>query len=397
MKVLIFNSLYFPNLVGGAERSVQILAEGLLEKGITPVVVSTSDKDYEENINGVKVYYVKVPNLYWMKIAKEQPRWKKPIWHLVDIYNIFAERKIREILINERPDIVHTNNLAGFSVIVWKIAKELACPVVHTIRDYYLLCPRSTMFKNGKNCVSQCGICKVYSVSKKIISNRCVDAVVGISKFILEKHLAFGYFKNTNIKVLIYNPVTSSESPGLKIQKSAEIVLGLVGTMSPDKGTDFVLKCFGEGKLPNVKLFIYGRGITQQYEKALKTKYSLANVEFKGVRDPKEIYKEIDVLLVSSLWNEPFGRVVPEAYSYGIPVLASNRGGLPELVKEGKTGFIFDPDKEGDFEEKLEKIVSHIRFFSKREIIEASRQFRKELIIEKYINVYTRLLNNDVV
>ncbi len=362
-----------------------------MKKGMTPVVVSTSNKDYVESINGVKVYYVKIPNLYWMKIAKEQPRWKKPIWHFIDMYNIFAKRKIEEILLNEKPDIVHTNNLAGFSVIVWKLAKELGYQVLHTIRDYYLLCPRSTMFKDGKNCVSQCGICKVYAMPKKIFSNRYVDAVVGISNFVLEKHLTLGYFKNASIKLSIYNPIVSSKSPSLKTQKTKEIVLGLVGIISPAKGTEFVLKCFRELGLSDIKLFVYGRGITQEYEKALKAKYSLANVEFRGVRNPKRIYEEIDILLVGSLWNEPFGRVVPEAYSYGIPVLVSNRGGLPELVKEGKTGFIFDPDRKGDFEEKLKKIISRIEFFPKGEIIELSKKFRKELIVEEYIRLYTRL------
>ncbi|WP_022671145.1 glycosyltransferase [Hippea alviniae] len=178
MRVLIFNSLYYPNIVGGAERSVQILAEGLVRRNITSVVVSTSDKEYVDYVNGVKVYYIKTPNLYWMKETKEQPKWKKPFWHLIDAYNVLTKRKIKKILKAEKPDIIHTNNLAGFSVIVWKIAKELNLPVMHTIRDYYLLCPSSTMFKNGKNCEEQCGLCKLYSFTKKLFSNRYVDGVI---------------------------------------------------------------------------------------------------------------------------------------------------------------------------------------------------------------------------
>ena len=399
MKVLIFNSLYFPNLVGGAERSVQILAEGLLEKGITPIVVSTSDKDYVENINGVKVYYVKVPNLYWMKIAKEQPKWKKPIWHLIDMYNPFVAKKMETILQKEKPDVVHTNNLTGFSVMVWKLAKRVNCPVLHTVRDYYLVCPSSTMFKKGRNCEKQCGICKVYSVSKKLLSNRYVDGVVGVSNFILNEHLRLGYFRNSKLNTYIYNPITSVNSRGLPKKKKdrEEIILGLIGVMSPTKGTEFVLEHFQRLNIPNAKLFIYGKGVSKDYEETLEMKFTSPSIVFKGFRRPEEIYKEIDITIIPSLWNEPFPRTLIESYSWGIPVLASNRGGIPEQVIEGKTGFIFDPDKEGDFEEKLEKIISHIRFFSKREIIEASRQFRKELIIEKYINVYTRLLNNDVV
>ena len=79
MKVLIVNSLYHPNVVGGAEKSVQILAETLLANGHEPVIASTSDKDSIAWVNGVKVYYIRVPNLYWMLKAAEQPSWKKPL------------------------------------------------------------------------------------------------------------------------------------------------------------------------------------------------------------------------------------------------------------------------------------------------------------------------------
>ena len=79
MKILIFNTLYYPNQLGGAEKSVQLLAEGLVQSNYDVVVVCTSNRNYKDYINGVKVYYVKTNNLYWAYNAKEEKSYKKPL------------------------------------------------------------------------------------------------------------------------------------------------------------------------------------------------------------------------------------------------------------------------------------------------------------------------------
>jgi len=384
MKILIFNTLYYPNQLGGAEKSVQLLAEGLVKKGEEVVVVTTSNKEYIDYVNGVKVYYLKINNLYWPYISKEQNKIKKPLWHLIDSYNIFNPNKIDQIIKKENPDVIHTNNLAGFSVIVWKIAKKYNKKIVHTLRDYYLLCPKSTMYKNDKNCKNQCLDCKLLSIPKKNYS-KYVDVVVGISEFILNRHKEFGYFPNAKIETVIYNSV---EVPKVNIKKEnkKEIILGFVGRIEKAKGIEFLLEKFSRLKLENVKLFIYGRGLTKEYESEIKQKYESSQILFKGFKKPEEIYNEIDILIVPSLWNEPFGRIVPEANSYGVPVLVSNRGGLPELVEEGKNGYMFDPDKEGDFEEKLKKIIEMKKNSSCN--FDNKEKFSLENIINKFMGIY---------
>ena len=179
-KILIINSLYHPNNVGGAERSVQLLAEGLKKHGVRPVIVSTADTDSTDQVNDIKVYYLRIPNAYWMRTAKQQPSYKKPFWHLLDSYNPFAAARLADIITAEKPDLIHTNNLAGFSVSTWETARKHKLPIVHTIRDHYLLCPNSTMYKNDKNCEKQCGGCRLYSIPRKRHSLH-IDAVVGVS------------------------------------------------------------------------------------------------------------------------------------------------------------------------------------------------------------------------
>lgn len=383
MKILIFNTLYYPNQLGGAEKSVQLLAEGFLKKGKEPVVVCTANRDYIDYVNGVKVYYVKTNNLYWTYNAKEEKKFKKPLWHLIDAYNPFS-KKINDILDSEKPDIVHTNNLAGFSVSVWKLAKDRNIKIIHTLRDYYLLCPKSTMFneKLNANCEKQCLACKLYSIPKKEMS-RYVDVVVGISKFILKKHLEYDYFKNAK-KEVIYNSVEVPKNFIKKEKSTKETILGYVGSLSPSKGVEFLLENFNNINLPNVKLYIYGKGTTKAYEAQLKKKYTSDKIIFQGFQKPEEIYTKIDILIVPSLWNEPFGRIVPEANSYGIPVLVSNNGGLPELVEDSK--YVFDPNKRDDFEEKLNLVLAK----DNKKI--AKNCFSTGSIISQYINTYNKEL-----
>jgi len=391
VKVLIFNSLYHPNVIGGAENSVRILSEGLKEKGVEPVIVSTADADKVDYVNGVKSYYVISPNLYWIYRAKEQRGYKKPLWHLLDAYNPLIKKKIQERIEEEDPDVIHTNNLAGFSVYVWRIAEQLCIPVVHTIRDYYLLCPKSSMFYKDRNCSSQCLICKCYSVPKKILSNN-IEAVVGVSRFILNMHLERGYFGKAKKKTYIYNPIDgATETTGHN--KDKYLRFGFVGLLSPDKGIEYLLTEFSEGRFNNTKLFVFGRGVTRAYEEYLVRKFKAENIFFMGYRKTEEIYPSINVLIVPSLWNEPFPRVLIEGYSYAIPVIASNRGGIPENVKENKTGFIFNPNKNGDLEEKIDCFVRDpalINEFSSN-CLELSEEFDRNKIVDEYIEIYRNI------
>src|SRR6185369_6425608 len=66
-------------------------------------------------------------------------------------------------------------------------------------------------------------------------------------------------------------------------------------------------------------------------------------VRFLGFVDPDEVYRSIDLLVVPSLWEEPLGMIVPEAFMHGVPAVVAGRGGLTEMVEEGRTGIVYEP------------------------------------------------------
>jgi len=394
MKSLIVNSLYPPNAIGGAERSVKIMAEGLVREGIDVTVVSTADKDSFSEIEGVRVFYVKVPNLYWMKQSKEKSKMLRPLWHLIDSYNPFVSVKLKSLFDQEKPDVIHTNNLSGFSVAVWNMAAKRNIPVVHTIRDHYLLCPKSVMFKNSKNCYTQCMSCKTYSIPRKYLSNK-IDAVIGVSKSILDKHKKYGYFQNSKIQTHIYNAVEKTEALEKHVKKNDTITFGIIGIIAPIKGVEYLLERFSAIDSSKAYLKIFGRGITRSYESQLREEYKSDNIEFMGHHDATDIYNMLDVVIIPSLCDDSFPRVVMESYSYGLPIITSNMGGAHEMVDEGKTGFVFDPADDDKLIESIYRFIKNPELANgmKQACFEKAKLFSVDRLVSEVMGIYKKVLS----
>jgi glycosyltransferase involved in cell wall biosynthesis len=391
-KIMIFNSFYYPNIIGGAEKSVQMIAEGLASQGHDITVVCTSDADHEDVLNGVKIYYVRIPNLYWGYYSGRQKIYKKLFWHIIDSCNFFARRKVSDIMKKEKPQIIHTNNLSGFSPYVYAIAKREKVPVVHTIRDYYFLCSKSTMFKAERNCDAQCLECKLLSFPKRMLSKH-VDSVVGVSNFILQKHLAHGMFSKAVVKKRIFNIFNPNKKFVKQFDRFDHIKFGFLGILAPTKGVEFVIERFIKAGVSSSSFEIYGKGHTADYEDYLKKKYSSDSVVFHGFKDAEDIYPNLDVLVIPSLWHEPFPRTLIEAFSYGIPVIASNRGGIPEMIVHGENGFLFNPEDDGLID--LIRAVAngkHDLKMVQANAFHTAESFRKEVILSQYLEMYGSFL-----
>lgn len=391
---MFINTLYYPNLVGGAERSLKYLAEGLVKEGHRVVVICSKNKGEGKMdiINGVKVYYIGSKNIYWPFEENNRPLYKKAGWYLLDSYNPFMAKEVEKILRKERPDVVNTNNLSSFSISVWQKVKEINIPLIHTLRDYYLLCPKSRMNKNGDNCDKQCFECKILSL-QKYYKSKCVDVVVGISKYILQKHLDHNYFKKSKKNIVIYNSTDTGYSVKKVKSKHEQISLGYIGRLDSGKGIEYLLKVLKGMKKTNWNLTIAGTG-DKEYIGYLKSKYRLSNVKYLGFVNPEQFYKSIDILVVPSLWQEPLGRVVIESYSYGIPVIASKRGGIPELIEENRTGFTYNPEQPQRLSQLITKFIynpSLIREFSVK-CYNKSKEYSHENMIDKYIETYQSVL-----
>ena len=388
MRIAIICTLYPPYILGGAEISVSLLAKGFAEAGNEVVVITTGERDSKEVINGVNVFRVKNKNIYWRYPQREKSIVRKSLWHLIDIYNPFYIGKVESILRNFKPDVINTSNLCGLSTVVWDVAHNLNIPIVHTLRDYYLLCPQQTMIKGTQSCEKQCFVCHSYSVVKKKMSKK-VDALVGISDFIREKHIRFGYFKNAKIAKTVPNSV----DPIQVEEKDVTHCIGYIGRLSPEKGIEFMIEAFMESKLSKqYKLLIAGTG-NKGYADSLKTKYTTSQVVFVGKQKQTDFFKQIDLLVVPSLWDEPFGRVVIEAYASHCPVFMSDNGGLKELQVDG-ISWCFDTRSISSLVNFLDDFANS-RIEINDELFEnVLCQYNQQVITGKYLHLFKKIIDS---
>jgi glycosyltransferase involved in cell wall biosynthesis len=390
MKPLFISSLYYPNQVGGAEKVVRIIAEGMLQQGHQPVVIATQRGlgDRVDHVNGVKVHYVGLKNIYWPYSRKHRPGIAKALWHGIDRYNALMAHAVARILDSEKPEVVNTHNLMGFSCAIWNAVKSRRLPLIHSLHDYSLMCPKTSMFKDGGNCQGQCTTCALYTSPSKRMSQK-VDHVVGVSRFTLERHLASGYFPSVRQAHVIHNGLPGEPSAGRRQEQPGRpLQLGYVGQLTPTKGILELVRQMGNWQSGQCELLVAGKGAAA-YEAMLRAE-APKNVRFLGFVDPDEVYRAIDLLVVPSLWEEPLGTTVLEAYMQGVPVIASRRGGLPEMVDEGRTGLLYEPLEPAGLRQAVEVFLRNRLIARNMQplVLEKAREFLLDRMQAKYLHLF---------
>ncbi|KXV10979.1 glycosyl transferase [Caballeronia megalochromosomata] len=397
MKILIANTLYFPDEPGGAEVSTRLLAEGLVRAGIEVCVVCATGTgaDRVDDVNGVKVYRLRSVNLYWPHLREKHGRVAKLIWHAIDVYNVIMSRKLSSIIAREKPDVISTSNLSCLSVDIWRLARNAGVPIVHTARDYYLMCPTAIMFSHAKPCQRQCGVCAVYAQPKRVASGR-VAAAVGVSRFVLQKHLESGYFSRATRTAVIYNSCDALEDDAtsprrMRRYKGGPVRLGLLGRVSREKGLEVLLEQLLADDTLQWTLAVGGHA-DADYLQSIKAKYDDPRVEYLGRVEPGKFFDSIDILVVPSIWNEPFGRVTVEAYSHGVPVVGANTGGIPEVI-EPRTNLVFDMARPSTIIGKLHEAVAMLEDPGVHDRLrEYAGRFNVDAMVDSYRALYESVL-----
>lgn len=383
MKIALVNDKYIHHEGGGAQESVRILAESLAARGHQVSVWATTYQPKQRQTTEVhakvKVIFLPVANVYWPH--GKRPNYLKPLWHAIDSHNPIMAQRVGQLLDEEKPDILHTNILAGFSPAIWAEASRRGIPVVHTVRDYYLVCPRGAKFKNCAECESPCASCRLYSLPKKT-ATRHVDAVVSISH-----HLSRAHVIASPIREVIHN---SYQADGRLLPRANGIGLkvGFLGRLFETKGIELLMEAVRQ--TDSAYLYIAGQGLPEYVEKLRQQ--APPRTTFLGTVPPQHLFEKIDVLVVPSLWHEPFGRVAIEALAWGIPVIASQRGGLPEIVQPGVNGWLFEPNGSDSLTRILRELTPATCGSMRRACLESSRAFLPEVITAQYEQLYKRVL-----
>lgn len=370
MKIIFASKFYYRR--GGLETYLFKVKELLESHGHQIIPFSTNY--YGNYASEYSKYFTKYYDLSKMGRsgnAKENIRAALTMFHNKEAYN-----NMKRLIEKTNPDLVQ-----GFGITkhltysIFKAANEMGVPTLMRLSDYAILCPNSSATDGTGR------ICTDFSCSRgdysRIVKTKCiqdsrvasiigkfevkalllidvykkyVDYFIAPSKFI--RNIFIQHFKISPHRI-IYHPIFN-DAEDISLENSDDGFYLFAGRLSKEKGVATLLHGFANNK--KSKLVIAGTGPEESNLKRYAEKANI-NAEFVGFKHYKDIQDLISrcrAVIIPSEWYENSPNIILEAYAQGKPVIGSRIGGIPELIEENKTGFLFAM---GDAEELAKKIA----------------------------------------
>ncbi len=287
------------------------------------------------------------------------------------LWNIDAHSAVRRALLQARPDVVHLHNIYHhLSSSVLEPIRNARIPCVQTLHDYKLACPNYQMFTHGALCERCRGgqywnaiahRCLGESIAKSALAmaemtmtsmarvyHRTVHRFIAPSGFLLETMVHWGIDRAQ--LSLLRNPTDIASGPAL----GGGGYLLFAGRLVATKGIETILRAVA--RVSTFPLWICGTGPEEPRLRRLAADLAPGRIRFLGFLRPAELQAvraQSEAVIVPSLHYENCPLSLLEALGSGIPVLASEIGGIPELIKDGVEGFLVPAGSEAAWTKAL--------------------------------------------
>lgn len=376
MKVLMVNKFIYPN--GGSETYIFKLGEELIRQGHE---VQYFGMEHEGRIvgNAVNAYTSDMDFHGGSKLSKLT-------YPIKTIYSFEARKKIRLVLDDFMPDVVHLNNFNYqltpsiiLEVVKWRKQTGHSCRIIFTAHDYQLVCPNHmcnnpNTYENCEKCLNgsflNCakGRCIHGSTAKSAVgameaifwkmkkTYKYIDKIICCSEFMKSKMDTNPIFADKT--VAMHNFVEEVEWK--EVEKKDYVLY--FGRYSQEKGVKTLISVCKE--LPEIQFVFAGSGPLEEELAGIK---NIKNVGFQAGSDLEKLIREARFSICPSEWYENCPFSVMESQMYGTPVLGADIGGIPELIQVGKTGELFESGNKKELKEKIKKM------------------FEEDCIIDEYI------------
>lgn len=370
MKILLINNCHYRR--GGADVVYLNTGELLESRGHDVAYFSTkSQYNYPSPYSDFFVKDIDVFSLKFVEQLAYMPR---------KLYSRQSARNLQKVISLLKPDLAHIHLYkGGLTASILPVLRKSGIPTVLTLHDYSLLCPRNIMIDGKGNICERCLTAtrlnciyhrcnrnnlwySIVNYAEYMLNNEILNPkdyfrkIICVSKFNYLKHSLHPLFGDRFIHLYNFYPLLSQSNPNTN---KGDYLL-FYGRLAPEKGVMTLINTWK--RLPwEVRLKIIGDGAMTREIKDEIQKYNLSNVEFLGFREGDELFDYIrnaSFILVPSEWYENNPLTIVEAYSVGKPVIGSNIGGIPELIIEGKTGYLFNMGDSSNLEEKIKMAVS---------------------------------------
>ncbi|MDY0386317.1 MAG: glycosyltransferase [Methanolobus sp.] len=366
MKICSISNGYPPYIRGGGETYVKDIAEKINNHGkhdFFNISISPKEEHYlaPDIVNGVKVYRLKPINLFNKYNGYKETFLAEFLWKFITIIDFITLFKVTKIIKKENPDLIHLNAFSFYSLFLPLVIRKK--PMIYTIHG-----------RNFKNKNFSSFMNKAYNYFQRGMFKN-ISMVISPSKALLKEFREEGFCKYSSLKVI---PLYSKNKPQENIKSFGKpFIIFFMGTLDNNKGVDILIKAFNDIKDDFFELHIGGKGVLEAYVE--KVANENRNIYYHGYLDAKmkdSLMKNVDVIVVPTKDYDNSPLVIYEAFSYGLPVVGSNIGGIPELIAENKVGILVNPKDSQDLKNKLIALSNNkidLLNFSKNSLIAANK------------------------
>jgi glycosyltransferase involved in cell wall biosynthesis len=412
MKIAIVNKFFFLN---GGQETVALEQMRLLEQaGMTVAFFAMHHPRNPENY---------VWSKYFVDYADFSLKDPKPsVWEQLAlarrfITNSSAAERFAAFLDDFQPDVVHCHGIAHqLTYAILPEAAKRSIPVIQTLHDYQILCPNYTLLKgDGTVCTDGCDNGNYLPC----VQHRCVKGSLGASALSATEMTVnrtwadYTRWVHTFISPsrFLAQKVIDSGIPADKVLTIPNFLAGLeeivprydhdgyflyVGRLSYEKGLMTLLQAFRQ--VPQAKLRIIGDGALRESLQTYCTEHQLQNVSLLSYQQRENTLTHIQnaaAVILPSEWYENQPMSIIEAFANGTPVIASDIGGIPEMVRPGENGFLFPA---GDADALAHLVCRWISRpeqqtdLGKQARSDALRHYHPELHLQRLLTLYQSLV-----
>lgn len=341
---------------GGVERGTVDLAKYLRKAGHKSVVVSAGGPLVNDLTSAGVIHYA-------LPVHRKNP-----------ISLIRSVRALTKIVKLESIDVIHARSRVP-ALAAFIASRRTHVPFVTTCHGFYQRHWLSRVMGWGK--------------------------IVIVTSHIIGRHMRENFGVPQRKLRLIPRGVNFEEfkiSPDAEARRSGEVIIGLIGRLTPIKGHRLFLKAMARVArvYPGIKVQLVGEAAKPQYLEellALTRHLGLSQcVEFLGTRyDVPQLLSKMSILVVPSVGEEAFGRVAIEAGACGVPVVATQMGGLVDIIENEKSGLLVPPDDPRVLAEATLRLLNEpelARRLARALHERVKREFNGVQMFEKTLEVY---------
>jgi glycosyltransferase involved in cell wall biosynthesis len=397
-------------IIGGEEQHVINLSRELVRRGhqVAIATIKHSNLPEYEIVDGVRIYRLNGSTQRISRLYKEENRRHAPPFPDPEI-----TLGIRRVILKEQPDVVHAHNWIMYSYLPLKSRSKAG--LVMTLHDYSLQCATKRFMHRGQTCsgpgVRKCLVCACahYGVIKGgpiYLSNQvmshwerksvdmflAVSRVTAINNGLVDSGLPYQIIPN----FISDDPQGEQDNQNTLLdQLPKDGYLLFVGDISYEKGIMILLRAYA-GLKNAPPLVLIGRSGTDTPKELPPNVLMLGSWPHSAVM---QAWKRSGIALVPSVWSEPFGMVVIEAMSAGRPVIASQIGGILDIITHGDSGLLVTPGDSESLQKAIELLLKNpeMREQMGKAAERRSVEFRASTVVPRIEQIYRSIIHGNSV